>query len=247
MANPFSLEGKTILITGASSGIGRACAVVCASAGAKCILTARNKDRLKATLDSLAGEEHLMFLADLTKDDDRRALISALEKVDGVILNAGINDKSLVKFLKEDFICKMLNTNFTAAAMLAQGLLKGKKLNAGGSIVFMSSISAFFPSITNAMYGATKAAINQFARVLSLEVMPQRIRVNSIEPAFVETEMLHAYALQDNINAIREQNFNGRFTTPEEVAYACQYLLSDAAQMITGTTMVIDGGYTIKK
>ena len=90
MANPFSLEGKTILITGASSGIGRACAVVCASAGAKCILTARNKDRLKATLDSLAGEEHLMFLADLTKDDDRRALISALEKVDGVILNAGI-------------------------------------------------------------------------------------------------------------------------------------------------------------
>ena len=245
--NPFTLEGKIVLITGASSGIGRACAKVCAEAGATCILTGRNEDRLKATLDSLSGTGHRMIPADLTKGTERDALVASVEKIDGIVLNAGINDKSLVKFLKEDFVAKMLDTNFTAAAMLVQRLLKGKKLNAGGAIVFMSSISAFFPSITNAMYGATKAALNQFARVLALEVMPQRIRVNCIEPAFVETEMLQAYALQDNINAIRETNFNGRFANPEEIAYACQYLLSDATQMITATTLVIDGGYTLKK
>lgn len=247
MNNPFSLENKTILVTGASSGIGRACAIAFAQAGARCIITARNEERLIVTFSSLIGNEHQMFLADLSNDEERNSLLSNIEKVDGVVLNAGINDKSLVKFIKSDYINRMITTNFSSTALLLQGLLKGKKIVRGGSIVIMSSISAFFPSISNAMYGATKAALNQFAKVLSLEVMSQCIRVNCVEPAFVETEILRAYALQDNIDAIREQNFNGRFTTPEEIAYTCQYLLSDAAKMITGTTLVIDGGYTIKK
>lgn len=245
MNNPFSLIDKTILITGASSGIGRACALICAEAGAKLIITGRNEERLSQTLNALSGEGHKIVIADLINESERQILVDAIDKADGVILNAGINDKSLVKFLKQEFVSNMMQINFTASVMLIQSLLKKKKLSNGCSIVLTSSVSAFYPTISNAIYGASKAALVQFARVLAKEVKTQNIRVNTIAPAMVETQMLQAYTLQDNINELRESNFNGRFIQPEEVAYACQYLLSDAAQMITGTNVVIDGGLTL--
>ena len=245
MNNPFSLIDKTILITGASSGIGRACALICAEAGAKLIITGRNEERLSQTLNALSGEGHKIVIADLINESERQILVDAIDKADGVILNAGINDKSLVKFLKQEFVSNMMQINFTANAMLIQSLLKKKKLTNGSSIVLTSSVSAFYPTFSNAIYGASKAALVQFARVLAKEVKTQNIRVNTIAPAMVETQMLLAYTLQDNIEEMREKNFNGRFIQPEEIAYACQYLLSDAAQMITGTNLVIDGGLTL--
>lgn len=247
MYNPFSLEGKTILVTGASSGIGRACAIECSKQGARCVISARNEERLQETKSAMVENEHQIVMADLTNDATLDAMVAAIDKVDGVVLNSGINDKSLIKFLKGDFIDKMLDANFTAQVKLIQTLLKKKKIQNGGSIVFMSSISAFFPTISNAMYGATKAALNQFAKVLALEVKPQCIRVNCIQPAFVETEMLNKYEQQMGLDAIRSNFFNGRFAQPEEIAWSVIYLLSDATKMITGTTLVIDGGYTLSK
>lgn len=245
--NPFSLDGKRILITGASSGIGKATAEECAKCGAKVVLTARNEERLKATLGSLEGEGHSMIIADLTKQDELMALVSQLETLDGVVLCAGINDKSIIKFLNQEHVDKMLATNFTSPVYLSQTLTKKKKLSKEASIVFISSISAFYPSVSNAMYASSKAALSQFAKVLALELMPQKIRVNCIEPAFVETGMLNKYEISDKMDEIRANAPFGRFLEPVEVAQAAIYLLSDATKLVTGSNLVMDGGFLIKR
>ena len=245
--NPFSLEGKRVLVTGASSGIGKAVAQECAKCGAQLVLTARNEERLKATLDSLEGEDHSMFIADLTNQDELMTLVGQLEPVDGVVLCAGINDKSIIKFLNQEHVDKMLATNFTSPVYLSQMLTKKKKLNKEASIVFISSISAFYPSVSNAMYASSKAALSQFAKVLALELMPQKIRVNCIEPAFVETGMLNKYEISDKMDEIRANAPFGRFLEPAEVAQAAIYLLSDATKLVTGSNLVMDGGFLIKR
>lgn len=245
--NPFSLEGKRILVTGASSGIGKATAEECAKCGAQVVLTARNEERLKATLDTLEGEGHAMIIADLTKQEDLTALVGQLEVLDGVVLCAGINDKSLIKFLNQEHVEKMLATNFTSPMYLTQLLAKKKKFNKEASIVFVSSISAFYPSVSNAMYASSKAALSQFAKVLALELMPQKIRVNCIEPAFVETGMLNKYEISDKMDEIRANAPFGRFLEPQEVAQSAIYLLSDATKLMTGSNLVMDGGFLIKR
>ena len=245
--NPFSLEGKRVLVTGASSGIGKAVAQECAKCGAQLVLTARNEERLKATLDSLEGEGHSMIIADLTNQEELMTLIDQLEPVDGVVLCAGINDKSIIKFLNQEHVDKMLATNFTSPVYLSQMLTKKKKLSKEASIVFISSISAFYPSVSNAMYASSKAALSQFAKVLALELMPQKIRVNCIEPAFVETGMLNKYEISDKMDEIRANAPFGRFLEPKEVAQAAIYLLSDATKLVTGSNLVMDGGFLIKR
>ena len=245
--NPFSLEGKRVLVTGASSGIGKAVAQECARCGAQLILTARNEERLKATLDSLEGEGHSMMIADLTNQDELAALVGQMEPMDGVVLCAGINDKSIIKFLNQEHVDKMLATNFTSPVYLSQMLTKKKKLNKEASVVFISSISAFYPSVSNAMYASSKAALSQFAKVLALELMPQKIRVNCIEPAFVETGMLNKYEISDKMDEIRANAPFGRFLESVEVAQAVIYLLSDATKLMTGSSIVLDGGFLIKR
>jgi NAD(P)-dependent dehydrogenase (short-subunit alcohol dehydrogenase family) len=246
MYNPFSLEGKTILVTGASSGIGRAIAIECSKSGATVYLTARNEERLKGTLSSMEAGEHKIITADLTNQQEVINLAETVEKLDGIVLNSGINDKSIIKKLDNEFISMMMDTNFSGPVMLMQALLKNKKINKTASIVFMSSISAFYPSVSNAMYAASKAAVNQFAKVLALEVLTLKARVNCIQPAFVETEMLKKYTLDNVIDEIRANYPLGRFAKPEEIAYAAIYYLSDASQLVTGTSLVIDGGYTLR-
>lgn len=246
--NPFSLDGKRVLVTGASSGIGKAVAQECARCGAQLVLTARNEERLKATLDSLEGDGHTMIIADLTNQEELSLLTGQLDfTLDGVVMCAGINDKSIIKFLNQEHVEKMLATNFTSPVFLSQMLTKKKKLNKEASIVFISSISAFYPSVSNAMYASSKAALSQFAKVLALEVMPQKIRVNCIEPAFVETSMLNKYEISDKMDEIRANAPFGRFLEPVEVAQAAIYLLSDATKLVTGSNLVMDGGFLIKR
>lgn len=244
--NVFNLEGKNLLITGASSGIGRATAIECSRQGANIYLTARNNDRLLETLSLMVPGAHKIIIADLTIEDDIQKLVTKVDKLDGIVLNSGINDKSIIKKLDEDFINKMMNTNFVGPTLLIKSLLKNKKINKFASIVFMSSISAFYPSVSNAMYAASKAAMNQFAKVLALEVLSLKARVNCIQPAFVETEMIKKYTLENVIEDIRANYPLGRFARPEEIAYAVIYYLSDASQLVTGTSLVIDGGYSLR-
>lgn len=138
-----------------------------------------------------------------------------------------------------------MKTNFYGQVLLVKALLKGKKLKKNASVVFMSSVSAFYPSVSNALYGASKAALNQFAKVLALELLPLKARVNCIQPAFVETEMIKKYD-EATLTEIRNNYPLGRFAKPEEIAYAVIYYMSDASQLVTGTSLVIDGGYTLR-
>ena len=245
MYNPFSLEGKTVLVTGASSGIGKATAIECSKFGAKVFLSARNEERLKQTLAEMDGDGHVIIKADITCIDDIQNIADRVDAFDGVALVAGINDKMIIKRIDDDFIGKMMSTNLVGPALLMKSLLKARKINKQASIVFMSSVSAFYPSISNALYGASKAALNQFAKVLALEVLPLQARVNCIQPAFVETEMIQKYG-EETLEEIRKNYPLGRFAQPEEVAKAIIYYFSDATQLITGTSLVIDGGYTLR-
>lgn len=240
----FSLEGKTILVTGASSGIGKATAIECSKMGANIFLSARNKERLEQTLLEMAPGNHSIITADMTHLEDVQKLAEEVSVLDGVALIAGINDKMIIKKIDDEYVSKMLTTNLSGPALLVKSLLKGKKIAKQASIVFMSSVSAFYPSVSNAMYAASKAAVNQFAKVLALEVLPLKARVNCIQPAFVETEMIHKYS-EETLSEIRNNYPLGRFAKPEEIAYAVIYYMSDASQMVTGTSLVIDGGFTI--
>lgn len=241
----FGLKGKTILVTGASSGIGRATAIECAKSGATVFLTARNQERLEQTLNEMPAGNHKIIIADLTKVEDILQLTEDILPLDGIALVSGINDKMIIKRLDDTFISKMMATNFTGPSLLIKSLLKNKKINKTASIVFMSSVSAFYPSVSNAIYAASKAALNQFSKVLALELLPLKARVNCIQPAFVETDMIYKYG-EETLNNIRSNYPLGRFARPEEIAYAVIYYLSDASQMVTGTSLVIDGGYTLR-
>jgi len=244
--NPFSLSGKTILITGASSGIGKATAIECAKAGASLIITGRNTPRLQQTLESLPGENHKAVIADLTSDTGIQLLTDSIEKTDGVVLCAGVNDKALIKNINREVLQKVMDINLYSPVLLIRSLLKHKKLQKYASVVMLSSISAYYPAISNGMYAASKGAINSFSKILALEILPLKGRVNCIQPAFVETDMLKKYTLQEEIEKIRSEYPLGRFAQPEEIAYAAIYFLSDASQWVTGNFFIMDGGFTLR-
>ena len=249
--NPFSLEGKTVLVTGASSGIGRTTAIECSKMGASVIITARNEERLKATLDSLNtefGQEHQMVLADLSSQEGVNALVDELPHLDGVSLNAGIVKTLPVKFINKDDLTEVLNVNMMGPILLAQRLLKKKKITKGSSVVFTSSIGGVMIStVGNTMYGVSKGGLNAFMKGMALEMASIGIRSNSVNPGFVATSILSAGTISEeqlkkNVSAYPL----GRFGNPEDIAYAIIYLLSDASSWVTGHTLVIDGGVILR-
>ena len=246
--NPYSLTDKTILITGASSGIGRATAIECSKLGAKLIITARNEERLKATLDALEGEGHQMLLADLSDTDAIEALVNELPKIDGFSCNAGVAITQPIPFYKEEEIERIFKTNTFSMMMLTKFLAKKKKLNKGASIVYTASIgNVYSAGVANGIYGASKCAIDGFMRTAAVEFAPKGIRCNSVNPGMVET------AIIDNNGRITAEQYEedkkkyplGRYGRPEDIAWAIIYLLSDASSWITGTALKIDGGHTI--
>jgi NAD(P)-dependent dehydrogenase (short-subunit alcohol dehydrogenase family) len=244
--NPFSLQDKVILVTGASSGIGRAVAIECSKMGAAVVITGRNAERLDETYDLLApGQKHLQLVADLTSKEAIETLASNLPLLDGVVHCAAIIKKLPLKFISEKSFVEINEANIIAPAILTQKIIKRKVLKDNGSIVFISSIAAKVASLGNIMYMASKGAINSLARGMALELAEKKIRVNCIEPALVKTNLTSVLTEQDMENY--EKKFPlGRFGKPEEIAYACIYLLSDAAQWVTGTSITIDGGVTLR-
>lgn len=247
MHNPYSLEGKTILVTGASSGIGRGVAIECSKMGAKMIITARNEERLRETHDGLDGDGHQMIIADLDKQEDIDNLVKEMPAVDGMVLNAGIVIKSPVKFINKDKLESIFQTNFFAPVLITQGLLKKKKLNKGGSIVLMSSISTNYATMANALYASSKGALNSFMKCLALEVAPLKVRVNALQPSIIMgTAIFSANPLQSELFEWGDTCPMGRNGQPEDVAYAAIYFLSDASTWVTGNAFTIDGGITLR-
>ena len=222
--NPFSLEGKNILVTGASSGIGRTTAIECSKLGAHVVITGRNAERLQETFDLLEGNGHLQIIADLTNAESLEQLVAQMPQIDGLVNNAGIAQTKLISFLKPTEI-------------------KNKRINKGGSIVFTSSVAAMASDIGNAVYGMSKSAIQAFSRYCAVEFAGKQIRVNSVHPGAVETSMLRDGILSDEDRQKDMQRYLlGRYGKPEDVAWAIIYLLSDASSWVTGSQLVIDGG-----
>lgn len=242
--NPFSLQGKTILVTGASSGIGRSCATIFSKMGAQVIITGRNKERLEDTYNHLEGENHQMIVADLTETEAIESLVGELPHLNGVVHCAGIGDRSMLKMVKEKDIQKVMRINFESPVILQKLLLKKKKLLSSSSVVFIASRAPFAPTIGNGIYAASKGAMIAYAKVLSLEVANQLIRVNCICPAMVWTELVIKDAEMTGIDYHQEELKYPlkRYGQPEDVANLAVYLLSDASSWMTGSCIDITGG-----
>ena len=243
----FSLEGKTILVTGASSGIGKAVAQQCAAAGATCIITARNKDRLEETLASLDGEDHQMVIADLSDVKAIENLTEVLPKVNGVVCCAGVVETKILKFTEEEDLQKLFDTNAFSVIRLVRTMVQQRRLQKEASVVMISSISGVRCGyIGGSLYGATKGALEGFTKAAALELATMKIRVNTITPGMVETPILEGSAIDmEQLEADKLRYPLKRYGKPEEVGYAAVYMLSDATKWMTGTSMLIDGGYTL--
>jgi NAD(P)-dependent dehydrogenase (short-subunit alcohol dehydrogenase family) len=245
--NPFSLLGKTILITGASSGIGKATAIECSKMGAKVIITARNVERLEQTIKQMAGSDHEYIQADLSKSEDIKKLISNLPEIDGLVNNAGISKPTLTQFISEEVVNDIFLVNTFAPIYLTQGLLKQKRIKNKGSIVFTSSISGLACSeVGESLYSASKAAINGFVKGAAIELATKGIRLNTVNPGLIDTNIFdEGIITKEQLEEKKKRYPLRRFGKPEEVAYAIIYFLSDASLWTTGANLIIDGGYTL--
>jgi len=248
--NPFSLEGKKILITGASSGIGKAIAIECSKMGASVIITGRNLQRLEQTLSLMdkEGSDHQMIISDLSLESSVKELVSAINvNLDGIVHCAGFTIPKPFKFYDKEDLDSMMSVNFNAPFWLTQALLKKKKISKGASIVFISSISGVWVSyMAGSLYSATKGAINGVAKGLALELASKNIRVNCVNPGMINTAILDSGVISDEQLKEDAQKYPlKRYGKPEEVAYGVIYLLSDASSWTTGSNLLIDGGYTL--
>lgn len=242
MTNPFTLVGKTILVTGASAGIGRGIAVACSGMGARVILTARNTERLQETLSQLEGDGHTYIAADLTNEAERRALVEQLPILDGVVQCAGVGSRVPCKMLVQDDLDRVMKTNAEAPMLLQAQLLSEKKLKKQASVVFIASAAATMPVTGNAAYSASKAALVAYAKCLAQELAPRQIRVNCISPTMVWTDLALVGATVEQLQEAQLSYPLKRYGQPEDIANLAIYLLSDASAWMTGSNIEITGG-----
>lgn len=241
--NPFSLEGKTILVTGASSGIGRGIAIVCSKMGAVVVINGRNEEKLNETRSLMEGDDNTIMKGDLTDSSTIMALVGNLPRLDGIVHCAGIGTRVLCKNIMESDIDQAMGINFKAPVMLQTEILKQKKINKGASIVFIASISNDSPSPGNALYAASKGALISYSNCLQLELAPRKIRVNCISPAMVWTDLIFKGGLTEEELHEDEQKYPlKRYGSPEDIANLAVYLLSDASSWMTGSNVKITGG-----
>ena len=249
MYNPFSLEGKTILVTGASSGIGRVTAIECAKLEATLILTGRNVQNLHETLQTLEGEKgHQVIAADLSNEDECGELVASLPMLDGFVCNAGIGKMIPIQFYSSDVLEEVFGVNVFAPMLLVKLLVRKKKMKNPSSVVFTASISAYGNvSPANGIYGASKSALSTYMKYAALELAGKGIRCNAVHPGRIQTPLIENKLLtaEDVARDVDVYPLK-RYGKPEEVAHAIIYLLSDASSWITGTNLVIDGGRSLK-
>lgn len=245
--NPFSLEGKNILVTGAASGMGRATAITCAKMGATIVAADYNAGGLAQTMAELEGEGHQQYTIDLAEEDTWRELITNTLLLDGIANCAGIANMNPFTFINRAEMDKVFNINFFGPVLLTKNLIRAKKLNKGSSVVFVSSVDG--PRVVhggNSVYSAGKSALVGMARNMAVDLSSKKIRVNCILPGTTDTPLIRTSNVTEESLAEVAKTFPlKRFGTPEDMAYGIIYLLSDASSFVTGTELVIDGGYTL--
>ncbi len=245
--NPYSLGGKTILVTGASGGIGRATAIECSRLGAKVVLTARNEKNLQKVLSELDGSGHELIPADLLIESDIERIVNTIPILDGLVNNAGINMYVPIPYVSEQKLLNVLNVNSVSPILLFSKMLKNKKIKNNSSIVFTSSLGGNYTAVYGgAMYSASKGAVSGFVRTAAVELAPKNIRVNAVCPGMTDTAMTHDDSItEEQYAADRKRYPLKRYAKPEEIAWAIIYLLSDASGFTTGTNLIVDGGFSV--
>lgn len=245
--NPFSIAGKTILVTGAGSGMGKATAVACSRMGAKVVAIAHKLEDCENIMPTLEGAGHQAFALDLSDEESWKPMLGADFILDGIASCAGIAYMSPFSFIGNDEIDRVFGVNFRGPVMLVRSLLKKKKLNKGASVVFVSSVDG--PKVVhpgNSVYSASKSALVGMARNMAIDLAPKKIRVNCILPGTTDTPMIRTDNVTEEDLAENVKKFPlKRYGTPEDMAFAIIYLLSDASSFVTGTELVVDGGYSL--
>ena len=248
--NPFSLNGKTILITGASSGIGKETAIECSKLGASVIIIGRNKERLQEAFDSLQTSDvqsHFQFTVELTNEEEVKNLVSNLPKLDGLMQSAGKGLTLPMQFASKEKLAEIFDINLFSQVELLRLLFKKKLLNKEASVVLVASLGGthvFSPG--NGPYGATKAALNAVMRYCAKEFAPRKVRVNSICPGMVDTPLIHRGTIsEEQLQEDAKKYPLKRYGKPEDIAHLAAFLLGDASSWITGQDFVIDGGISI--
>jgi NAD(P)-dependent dehydrogenase (short-subunit alcohol dehydrogenase family) len=243
----FNLLNKTILVTGASSGIGRGCAKSLALQGARCVLAARNRDRLQQTLEECCGSGHELREWDMNNDSIRDSQVDALPELDGLVYCAGVADNQTpIKFLKPDFVDHIIGVNLRAPMLLMASLVKRKKLCKGASTLFITSFSTIHGSPAHSAYMAAKAGLYGFVRGAALDCASRKIRVNAIAPASVNTPLINFSALTEEQRQANEATYPlGRYGEPSDIASAAVYFMSDESSWVTGTQFIMDGGKSL--
>lgn len=246
--NPYSLEGKTILVTGGAGGIGSEVGRVCSKLGARIVLTDIREDALQTAVSSLtkvSAGDHLAIKADLTNSEELNSLVEQLPEIDGFVCNAGVMKLVLTQFITEAELTRIQSINLNAPILLTRVLLKKKKIRKGGSIVFTASAAGVYRvSMGNAIYATTKCGLDAFMRTVALEMGPKGIRCNSVNPGMVETALIGTFTEEQK----EKEKLNyplRRFAQPEDIAQGIAFLLSDASSFVTGTALKIDGGMTL--
>lgn len=247
MYNPFSLVGKTILITGASSGIGKAIAIECSKMGATVVISGRNEQRLEETYKQLSGQNHQLIVADLNSELGIQNLLINTPTLNGMVHCAGLTKTTPFQFATKEVLDEVMNVNFYAPSEITRSALKVKKMQKNSSIVFISSVSGVYCSaVASSIYSASKGAVNGLVKGMALDLAPKGIRVNCVNPGMIHTAILDEGAIsQEQLDEDKKRYPLKRYGRPEEVAHAVIYLLSDASGWVTGTNLKIDGGYTL--
>lgn len=243
------LANKNILITGASSGIGKQTAVQLAAVGANCFITGRNKARLNKTLSKLNKNEnqhHQSYKVELTSQNELLGLVESMPDLDGVICNAGMVKTKPLKYFNDALIDELFEVNTKSVMLLINHLFKAKKLKKGASISIVSSISTLKHTPANSIYSASKGALNTFTTSVAQELSKKQIRINAVLPGFVRTNILENDKIDDKQLSQHLKNYPlGRFGKPDDVANLLCFLMSDLSEWMTGNLIKIDGGFSI--
>ena len=253
MFNPFSLQNKTIIVTGASSGIGQQVAISCSKMGAKVALIGRNQERLEETRKQLSGEGHLVISYDLTDLEHQKELVSDIVSkigpVDGLVNCAGISATLPFKLMKPEKVEELFRTNVFATIELTRQVLGVKNVNKeGASVIFFASVMGCVGENAKSLYSFTKGALISGCRSLAIEYAPRKVRINVVSPGVVETPINknQSYLADPERRKATEALHPLGLGRADDIANACVYLLSDASRWVTGQNLIIDGGYTIK-
>ena len=240
------LKEKHILVTGASSGIGRTISQLVAEGGAIVHIVGRNEHRLANTLSSLYGNKNTSHVCDLLNENDIHSMVENLPKLDGVVFCAGVNEFITARFIKKEKIDNIFSSNCFSSILLVQQLLKKKLLNKGASLVFISSLSSLMGIPATMLYAASKAAVNSVVKVLATELSGQKIRANAICPGIIKTPMLENTNISEEQFLQQEKQYPLGLGTPEDVANAVIFHLSDMSRWLTGNIMILDGGFSLQ-